>query len=125
MGAGVRDAFSPPICVYGLFTRFVWVVDFVCVDYACGRLVAFGWIARGRLIPFGQIECGRLMSFGWITCERLISFGWIACKWLFGLCGIAWQNMMEVGRGGACVPARVALQGRIRRSYPRGMMTPK
>ena len=26
--------------------------------------------------------------------------------------------MMEIGRGGACVPARVALQGRIRR-YPR------
>ena len=29
---------------------------------------------------------------------------------------------MEIGRGGACVPARVALQGRIRRSRPRGMM---
>ena len=26
--------------------------------------------------------------------------------------------MVEVGRGGACVPARVALQGRIRRSSP-------
>ena len=25
---------------------------------------------------------------------------------------------MEMGRGGACVPARVALQGRIRRSFP-------
>ena len=25
---------------------------------------------------------------------------------------------MEIGRGGACVPARVALQGRIRRSSP-------
>ena len=25
----------------------------------------------------------------------------------------AWKNMMEIGRGGACVPARVALQGRI------------
>ena len=24
---------------------------------------------------------------------------------------------MEIGRGGACVPARVALQGRIRRSF--------
>ena len=29
--------------------------------------------------------------------------------------------MMEFGRGGACVPARVALQGRIRRSSPRTM----
>ena len=26
--------------------------------------------------------------------------------------------MMEIGRGGACVPARVALQGRIHRSFP-------
>ena len=26
--------------------------------------------------------------------------------------------MMEMGRGGACVPARVAPQGRIRRSCP-------
>ena len=26
--------------------------------------------------------------------------------------------MMEFGRGGACVPARVAPQGRIRRSFP-------
>ena len=26
MGAGVRDAFPPPMCVLrGLFTRFVWV----------------------------------------------------------------------------------------------------
>ena len=38
--------------------------------------------------------------------------------------------MMEIGRGGACVPARVALQGRIRRSSPAynacifGMETP-
>ena len=38
--------------------------------------------------------------------------------------------MMEIGRGGAYVPARVALQGRIRRSFPAhnacifGMETP-
>ena len=52
-----------------------------------------GRIARGQLMPFGQI----------------------VCKWLFGLGGIAWKNMMEMGRGGAYVPARVALQGRIHR----------
>ena len=28
---------------------------------------------------------------------------------------VAWKNMMEMGRGGACVPALVAPQGRIRR----------
>ena len=50
---------------------------------------------------------------------RLISFG-VNCAWTeFCLCGIAWKNMMEVGRGGACVPARVALQGRIHRLFPR------
>ena len=43
------------------------------------------------------------------------SFGWIARKWLFCLYGIAWKNMVEVGRGGAYVPVRVAPQGRIRR----------
>ena len=29
-----------------------------------------------------------------------------------------WKNMMEMGRGGACVPARVAPQGCIHRSSP-------
>ena len=48
-----------------------------------------------------------------------VPFGWIARKWLFGLGGIAWKNMMEIGRGGACVPARVAPQGCIHRSIPR------
>ena len=31
---------------------------------------------------------------------------------------IARKSMMEMGRGGACVPARVAPQGRIHRSFP-------
>ena len=41
-----------------------------------------------------------------------------------------WKNITEMGRGGAYVPARVALQGRIRRSSPAhnasifGMETP-
>ena len=48
----------------------------------------------------------------------VILFVWIVCKWSFYLCGIAWKNMMEMGRGGAYVPARVALQGRIHRSSP-------
>ena len=70
------------------------------------------------------------MAFGWIAHGRLIPFGWIVRKWLFGLGGIAWKNMMEIGRGGACVPARVALQGHIHRSFPAhnacilGMETP-
>ena len=50
-----------------------------------------------------------------------VSFGWIVCKWLFCLCGIARKCIMEIGRGGACVPARVAPQGRIHRSFPHTM----
>ena len=53
--------------------------------------------------------------------EGLVSFGQIAYKWLFFLRGIVWKNMMEMGRGGACVPARVAPQGRIHRYPPRTM----
>ena len=68
--------------------------------------VSFGGLRMKRLVSFGQIARGTV-GFVW----------WIACKWLFGLCGIAWKNMVEVGRGGAYVPARVALQGRIHR-YP-------
>ena len=58
-------------------------------------------------------DCLRV-SFGW-----LISFG-----------RIVRGCITEFGRGGACVPARVALQGRIRRSFPAhnacifGMETP-
>ena len=57
----------------------------------------------------GHTGAAPTVSFGWIAHGQLVSFGWIACKWLFGLCGIAWKNMVEMGRGGACVPARVAL----------------
>ena len=59
------------------------------------------------------------MAFGQIAHGWLISFGKIVHKWLFCLYGIAWKNMMGIGRGGAYVPARVALQGRIHRSIPR------
>ena len=34
---------------------------------------------------------------------------------LFCLSGIAWKKMVEMGRSGAYVPARVATQGRIHR----------
>ena len=55
------------------------------------------------------------VSFGQIACGGLMSFGWIVRKWLLCLYGIAWKNITERDRGGACVPARVALQGRIHR----------
>ena len=78
-------------------------------------------------VSFGQIACGWLMSFGQVT-RGMGDFVWgglrVGGSWRLGglrvdgwfrLCGIAWKNMMEMGRGGACVPARVALQGRIHR----------
>ena len=61
----------------------------------------------------GHTGTAPTISFGQIVRKRLVSFGRIACKWFFCLCRIAWKNMMEFGRGGACVPARVAPQGRI------------
>ena len=35
------------------------------------------------------------------------------------------RGLVEMGRGGACVPARAAPQGCIHRLSLRGMMTPK
>ena len=45
--------------------------------------------------------CGGLFTrFVWVDCVLMVIL-------------FAWENMMEIGRGGACVPARVAPQGRI------------
>ena len=61
-------------------------------------------IARGcspLRFRLGRLRVGRLISFG------------VNCAWTeFCLYGIAWKNMMEMGRGGAYVPARVAPRGR-------------
>ena len=99
MGAGVRDAFPPPMCCVVVFIHLRMETPL-----------------RGR--SGGHTGTAPTVSFVWITRGRLMVFGWIARKWLFCLYGIVWKNMMEIGRGGACVPARVALQGRIRRSSP-------
>ena len=67
----------------------------------------------------GHTGTAPTVSFGRIARGRLVSLGWIVWKWLFCLYGSAWKSMMEMGRGGACVPACVAPQGRIHRSSPR------
>ena len=78
----------------------------------------------------GHTGAAPTVSFGWITYGWLMSFGWIMCKWSFGLCGMVQKGMVEFGRGGACVPARVAPQGRIHHPFPAhnayvfGMETP-
>ena len=57
---------------------------------------------RGR--SGGHIGTAPTVSFSWIACGRLISFG-VNCAWTeFCLCGIAWKNMMEMGRGGPVCP---------------------
>ena len=56
-----------------------------------------------------RLLCGEIclrVSFGW-----MISFG-----------RIVRGCITEFGRGGACVPARVALQGRIHHLFPSRMM---
>ena len=62
-----------------------------------GAVPVCGWRLLGELRVDGWFRVGGL-------CVNGISFVWDA-----------WKNMMEMGRGGACVPARVALQGRIHR----------
>ena len=69
--------------------------------------VSFGFCARMSPLRF---RLGRLRM------KRLISFGWIACKWLFCLCGIAWQNMMKLGRG-RCLCARPCRPTRAHPSF--------
>ena len=69
--------------------------------------------------------------FVWVDCMWTVDavLG-IAHRWLVSFEWIAWKNITEFGRGGACVPARVAPQGRIHRSFPAhnacifGMETP-
>ena len=56
------------------------------------------WYGNAAARTFGRAHRHRPYAF------RL---GGLRVKWLFWLCGIAWKNMMEIGRGGACVPARV------------------
>ena len=80
----------------------------------------FGRAHRHRPYGFVWADYVLMVDAVWVDYARgrLVSFGLITRKWLFCLCGIAWKNMMEIGRGGACVPARVALQGRNHRSIP-------
>ena len=100
MGAGVRDAFPPPS---------------VC---CCIHSFAYG---NAAVRTFGRAHRHRPYGFVWVDCARVVGFvgGWIAH-----------ECITEFGRGGACVPARVALQGHIHRSYPAhnacifGMETP-
>ena len=73
MGAGVRDAFLPPMCV--------WIV------YAF-RLCRIVWKNMMEMGRGGAYVPAPTVSFGQIVRKRLISFGWIAREWLFCLCGM-------------------------------------
>jgi len=75
----------------------------------------FVWKRRCADVRAGTQAPPLRFRLGRLRVGRLMSFGWIACKWFFCLCRIVWKNMVEMGRGGAYVPARVALQGRIHR----------
>ena len=63
------------------------------------------WYGNAAARTFGRAHRHRPYGFVWqIACRRLVSFVWDV-----------WKNIAEIGRGGACVPARVALQGCIHR----------
>ena len=94
-----------------------------CVCFWHGNAAArtFGRARRRRPYGLVWVDCVWAVDVVWVNYARgrLVAFGWIVCKWLFCLCGIAWKNITEMGRGGACLPACVALQGCIHRSIPR------
>ena len=85
------------------------------VKFPAHNACVFGMETSLRGRSGGHTGASPTVSFGQITCGRLVSFVWIVREWLFCLCGIARKCITEIGRGGACVPARVALQGRIHR----------
>ena len=78
-----------------------------------------GHAGTAPTVSFGRLRVDDWFRLGGLRVGRLISFVWDV-----------WKNITEIGRGGAYMPARVALQGRIRRSSPAhdacifGMETP-
>ena len=79
---------------------------------------------------FGMETPARGRSGGHTGTAPTDSFGWIARGTVDFVCVGCVENMMEIGRGGACVPARVVLQWRIHHLFPAhnarifGMETP-
>ena len=76
--------------------------------------------AIGKYNPDG-VMAHRVVWWRWVgaDCTWTVDFVWgelrmdgILFVW------IVWKNITERGRGGACVPARVALQGRIHHPFP-------
>ena len=69
-------------------------------------------VRAGTQAPPLRFRLGRLrvaVDTVWVDWTWVVDVvGKIVHKWLFCLCEIAWKDMMEIGRGGAYVPARVA-----------------
>ena len=127
MGAGVRDAFPPPMCKCiteigrGGACVPARVAPQGCIHRSSPRTmrVFLVWKHRYSDVRAGTQAPPLRFRLGGLRVGRLISFG-VNCAWTeFCLCRIAWENITERGRGGAYVPAHVALQGRIHRSIPR------
>ena len=66
-------------------------------------------------MPFNGMMQKGMMEFGRDVAEVAVGHGRITRGWMMSFNGMVQMGMMEFGRGGACVPARVALQGRIHR----------
>ena len=112
-----RGGACVPACVapQGRIHRSSPRAQYVCFWYGNAASRTFGRAYRHR--PYGFVGC----------CALDVDVVWADCVWAVGVVGVdcvqmvilfvcdAWKNMMEMGRGGACVPARVAPQGRIRR----------
>ena len=80
-----------------------------CQPCAIESITPMGY---GHTAWFGAIEC----AIRWVWAHRAIGVGYRMYNVMRNGTPRGWVKM---GRGGAYVPARVALQGRIHRSIPR------
>ena len=64
------------------------------------------WYGNAAARTFGRAHRHRPYSFVWADCAWTVGGVWVDCVQMVIL--FVWKNIMGMGRGGACVPARVA-----------------
>ena len=109
MGAGVRDAFPPPMCV-GVFIHLRMETPLPARVALQGRIrcssPAYNACIFGMETPLrgrsgGHIGTAPTVSFGWIACGTVMSFGWITRKWImvFGRSGYRCTHLFYPVKG--------------------------
>ena len=73
MGAGVRDAFPPPMCCVAVFIHLRMETPL------CGR--SGGHAGTAPTVSFGWIVCGTV-DVVWVDCTWTVGFVWADCAWM-------------------------------------------